>query len=1080
MNVLFVSQCAKNALKETRRILDQFAERCGERTWQTPITQEGLDTVRRLLRKTARKNTAVACHWIRGRNYSEILWIVGDARQFSPDGAVPTNTTVRNVLRSRDENDWRSATDIQLLAIMAALFHDIGKSSRSFQRKLRDWKARDGYRHEWVSLRIFEAFVGDDDDATWLGRLARLSDACHNKAWLDRIVRDDASMNPRSPFFRLTPLAQVVGWLILTHHRLPNPGEFNSGVLRNLPVPILAHWATPNLNERSPPEKSDCWEFDQGLPFDSASWCDRVSQCATRMLASPDLLTRAPSFPSDPYIIHLARLVLMLADHHYSSLPSSPRYGDSGFPLFANTDRDTKSLKQRLDEHLIGVGSHARRLMRVLPRLDDLLPRIARHKGFKRRTTDSAFRWQDKAFDLAAGLQRRSEQHGFFGVNMASTGCGKTLANGRIMYALSNPDRGARFTIALGLRTLTLQTGKAYRERLDLGEDDLAILVGGGPVRELFEAGQTEPELQHLGSESAESLLPDNSYVHFEAALSDGPLTRWLDHTPGANKLVGAPILVCTIDHLIPATESMRGGSQIAPMLRLLTSDVVLDEADDFDISDLPALTRLVHWIGMLGGRVLLSSATLPPALVRGLFDAYREGRGIFQRHRGVDRALSVSCAWFDEFGCVWHAIEASETFEPAHAEFVCKRLRNLHQTEIRRIAQIVRFEVTARDRSSICRSVAEQLPRWMLRLHADNHCSLDRTGKRASFGLVRFANIEPLVQVAQALYSIGAPPGYRFHLCVYHSRFPLIVRSGIERVLDQVLQRSRPIPQGERAFDHSLIQSALDRSPEDNHVFVVIASPVAEVGRDHDYDWAIVEPSSVRSIIQLAGRIRRHRAGSRETPNIFLLNNNICGASGERIAYRRPGFESDNYRLATHNLAELLLDTQLNPLTSAPRILERPELQPDRNLADLEHRRLRALMLAEGEGSPVSHWWTTRAHLCGGLQRSQRFRSGVIQRTHALLPDEDDETVFHLHRNDEGGWIGPLDHLVNTPELTFGPRVSTWAVPAYSDALSELADEKELTLRRCAERFGVVELADCESIQGWHYHPLLGFWRRR
>ncbi|MBX5460226.1 MAG: type I-F CRISPR-associated helicase Cas3, partial [Steroidobacteraceae bacterium] len=194
MNVLFVSQCSKNALKETRRILDQFAERRGERTWQTPITQEGLDTVRRLLRKTARKNTAVACHWIRGRDHSEILWIVGDAKQFNPDGAVPTNTTVRDVLRNRDENDWRSATDIQLLAVMAALFHDIGKASRAFQRKLRDWKARDGYRHEWISLRIFEAFVGDDDDAIWLGRLAKLSKA-RDTAWLDRIVRDDMAAN---------------------------------------------------------------------------------------------------------------------------------------------------------------------------------------------------------------------------------------------------------------------------------------------------------------------------------------------------------------------------------------------------------------------------------------------------------------------------------------------------------------------------------------------------------------------------------------------------------------------------------------------------------------------------------------------------------------------------------------------------------------------------------------------------------------------------------------------------------------------------------------------------------------------
>ena len=36
------------------------AERRGDRVWQTPITQEGLDTLRKLLRKTARKMSADA------------------------------------------------------------------------------------------------------------------------------------------------------------------------------------------------------------------------------------------------------------------------------------------------------------------------------------------------------------------------------------------------------------------------------------------------------------------------------------------------------------------------------------------------------------------------------------------------------------------------------------------------------------------------------------------------------------------------------------------------------------------------------------------------------------------------------------------------------------------------------------------------------------------------------------------------------------------------------------------------------------------------------------------------------------
>jgi CRISPR-associated endonuclease/helicase Cas3 len=133
VNVLLVSQCDKRALTETRRILDQFAERRGDRTWQTAITQDGLDTLRRLLRQTARKNTAVACHWIRGLDHTELLWTVGNARRFNAQGAVPTNTTRRNVLRRQEENDWHSGEDIHLLAALAALLHDMGKATEAFQ-----------------------------------------------------------------------------------------------------------------------------------------------------------------------------------------------------------------------------------------------------------------------------------------------------------------------------------------------------------------------------------------------------------------------------------------------------------------------------------------------------------------------------------------------------------------------------------------------------------------------------------------------------------------------------------------------------------------------------------------------------------------------------------------------------------------------------------------------------------------------------------------------------------------------------------------------------------------------------------
>ena len=133
MNILLISQCTKNALTETRRIVDQFAERRGDRSWQTAITQAGLDTLYRLLRKTARKNTAVACHWIRGKDHSELLWVVGDARQFNAQGATPTNTTRRNILRRESENDWHGLQRIHLLTSLAAMLHDLGKAAAPFR-----------------------------------------------------------------------------------------------------------------------------------------------------------------------------------------------------------------------------------------------------------------------------------------------------------------------------------------------------------------------------------------------------------------------------------------------------------------------------------------------------------------------------------------------------------------------------------------------------------------------------------------------------------------------------------------------------------------------------------------------------------------------------------------------------------------------------------------------------------------------------------------------------------------------------------------------------------------------------------
>ncbi|SFD62108.1 CRISPR-associated helicase/endonuclease Cas3 [Pseudoalteromonas denitrificans] len=93
MMVTFISQCEKNALKKTRRVLDAFANRIGNNTWQTLITEDGLQTVKKMLRQTASKSTAVSCHWIRSRSRSQFLWVVGNKLKFNGEGVVPVNST---------------------------------------------------------------------------------------------------------------------------------------------------------------------------------------------------------------------------------------------------------------------------------------------------------------------------------------------------------------------------------------------------------------------------------------------------------------------------------------------------------------------------------------------------------------------------------------------------------------------------------------------------------------------------------------------------------------------------------------------------------------------------------------------------------------------------------------------------------------------------------------------------------------------------------------------------------------------------------------------------------------------------
>lgn len=1004
---------------------------------------------------------------------------------------------------------------------LSALLHDTGKSNKAFQTRLQDGlNGGDYYRHEYLSLKIFLAMIEDcESDTEWLERFStdEINQFCTKDYIIERInkqVEDDSF--DMVDISNIPPLARLVAWLVVTHHRLPPSTQtdlkdkrkrlnklkrhFDTNTSKSADLGILykdlnayAGWQKNIIVKETDAERallSTCFDV---LITESSKWRDSVNLCSQKILNNKSLfdgVTLCENGQIDsPLVLQLARLLLVLSDHNYSALGDNDLNkrltGDNLFSgVYANSNADS-SIRQPLDEHLMGVSSCVYQLSDSFNETLSNLPALKKTDTLSSHTNIERFYWQNTAYDTAYSLHEESKTNGFFCVNLASTGCGKTIANARIMKAVSKDN--TRFTVALGLRTLTLQTADSFKKDLGLSKGDLAVVVGGEANTELYYMREDNSSSEGVrGSESVDLGFRDNVYSDLDYDSYKGLDTLLNDSK--SQKMLLSPLLVCTIDHIIQASEGLHGGRNIAPSLRLMSGDLILDEPDDFGVDDLPALSRLVFVAGMYGSRVILSSATLTPSMVSFLFDAYLSGRKLFNESNDISssNAVNVPCMLVDEQDCEVRYCKSEDDAYIAFNEFSYKRSEYLSSLPVRRKAEIMPMDDLSYDNEFpefFFESLAQSVVNQACNLHDRFHEVDESTGQSISVGLIRLTYTKSVIALAKELVSsVEVDEDTCIHFCCYHSRQLLAMRNELEVHLDSVLSRS---DKSVLLKDKPEIKNAIADSSCSKHIFIVLATPIAEVGRDHDYDWAIVEPSSMRSIIQLSGRVWRHRPDKiAYEPNVAIMQYNLKYFTRDRKkdkVFIHSGFESEGNSPAVYKLDELMPDDALAKIDSRPRIIEESVTYPPTSLSQIEHNRIRQVLslseccLANSIWHPTSRMYSA----CTDVYILTKFRENddvELEYVATLTPHE--ELGFYvkkelLEKSVEDATC--KNHIIVRQDFeSQNPNIRLWLDFDILDVSDGIQKERNYNeVREVMLRYFTVQLRDTD----YFYNEFLGFY---
>jgi len=125
------------------------------------------------------------------------------------------------------------------------------------------------------------------------------------------------------------------------------------------------------------------------------------------------------------------------------------------------------------------------------------------------------------------------------------------------------------------------------------------------------------------------------------------------------------------------------------------------------------------------------------------------------------------------------------------------------------------------------------------------------------------------------------------------------------------------------------------------------------------------------------------------------VLSKNFKALKGETPAYCKPGFESSEQKLSSHDLDELLTPDQYKMISAIPRILEPGGLKSQAqysSFVELEHACLVRSLFGRKDKVDLSAklWWHKQPTWCGQLQYLQPFRQSSPDQPYYLCMEEE------------------------------------------------------------------------------------------